>query len=190
MRAPVAIAALSLALGAAACAIEEFDQYTVGSMARSPRANPLERSNFFRDEGWDRNLVAGAVAHGPGEAMGRPPLSRALLERGQGSYVIHCVPCHGLTGRGSGIVVLRGYPQPPSYHEEYLRAAPDEHFYQVMMDGLGKMPQYRARVRHDLDRWAIIAYIRALQLSQNGRLDQVPPAERRLLEGPPQGGAR
>ncbi len=190
MRAALAIVFVALALGAAACAVEEFDQYSVGSMSRSPRANPLERSNFFRDEGWDRNLVEGTVTHGPGEQTGRPPLSPALLRRGQESYVIHCVPCHGLTGRGSGIVVLRGYPQPPSYHEEYLRRAPDDHFYQVMVNGLGKMPRYRARVRHDLDRWAIIAYIRALQLSQNGRLDQVPPAERRLLEGPPPGGAR
>ncbi|HEY3359746.1 MAG TPA: cytochrome c [Polyangia bacterium] len=195
MRAHSSIAAallLVLLAGAGpACSVERFDQNTVGTMAREPRANPLGRSDFFDDQGGDRNLVPGVVWQGASSAAAsQPALSRALLERGRESFAIHCTPCHGLTGHGTGMVVQRGYPKPPSYHSDRLRRAPDAHLHQVIMEGLGKMPPYRARVRHDEDRWAIIAYVRALQISQHGAVDQVPPEQRRELERPPREGGR
>jgi mono/diheme cytochrome c family protein len=94
-----------------------------------------------------------------------PPVTLALLQRGQERYRIYCTPCHSELGDGRGMVVQRGFPSPPSYHIQRLREAPVEHFYDVITNGHGAMYSFAARVQ-PLDRWAIAAYIRALQRSQ------------------------
>ena len=109
-----------------------------------------------------------------------PPLTLALLERGQARFRIYCTPCHSELGDGHGMVVQRGFPAPPSYHIERLRAAPVEHFYDVMTHGYGAMYSYANRVQ-PADRWAIAAYIRALQLSQHATLADVPADQRDKL---------
>ena len=100
------------------------------------------------------------------ETENPPEVSHALLVRGQERYDIFCAPCHGLDGYGDGMIVERGFPPPPSYHSARLRAAPASHFLDVMTKGYGVMYSYASRVS-PRDRWAIIAYIRALQLSQH-----------------------
>jgi mono/diheme cytochrome c family protein len=104
----------------------------------------------------------------------------ALLQRGQERYSIYCLPCHSPVGDGDGRVVRRGFPRPPNYHEERLRAAPDQHFFDVITHGYGVMHSYADRVPPQ-DRWAIVAYIRALQLSQHAEVAQMPPALRARL---------
>jgi len=116
----------------------------------------------------------------------KPLLSAALLARGRKEFDVFCSPCHSRLGDGNGMIVQRGMPRPPSFHIDRLRSADDQHFFDVISNGYGVMYSYAARVPAE-DRWAIIAYIRALQLSQNARLDDVPPAERaRLLAENPQ----
>ena len=94
------------------------------------------------------------------------PVTKELLERGQQRYNIYCIVCHGAVGNGDGMVVRRGYPQPPTYHDDRLRNAPDGHFFDVMTNGWGKMNSYASQIPA-ADRWAIVAYIRALQIGQN-----------------------
>lgn len=113
----------------------------------------------------------------PSEA---PVLTPALLERGQERFRIYCTPCHSELGDGQGMIVQRGFPPPPSYHEERLRNAPTQHLYDVITLGHGAMYPFADRVPSD-DRWAIAAYIRALQRSQNASLAQVPSADRGAL---------
>jgi mono/diheme cytochrome c family protein len=103
-------------------------------------------------------------------ALPPPPLTLALLQRGQQRFRIDCTPCHSELGDGNGMVVQRGFPAPPSYHIDRLRQAPTQHFYDVMTGGYGAMYSFAGRVS-PRDRWAIAAYIRALQLSQH------PPAD-------------
>jgi hypothetical protein len=110
------------------------------------------------------------------------PITREILERGQERYNIFCAPCHALTGNGDGMIVARGFSPPPSFHTDRLRDAPVGHFYDVITNGYGRMYSYAARV-YPTDRWAIVAYIRALQLSQNATIEDVPPEERQGLEG-------
>ncbi|HVC93203.1 MAG TPA: cytochrome c, partial [Pirellulales bacterium] len=100
-------------------------------------------------------------------------LRRALLERGRQRFDIHCSVCHGRTGVGDGMVVQRGFRKPPSYHIDRLRAAPAGHFFDVVTHGFGAMPSFASRIDVE-DRWAIVAYVRALQLSQDARIDDVP----------------
>jgi mono/diheme cytochrome c family protein len=109
-----------------------------------------------------------------------PPLSLALLERGQARYRIFCTPCHGERGDGRGMVVQRGFPAPPSYHIARLRAAPPAHVVDVITDGYGVMASFASRVP-PADRWAIAAYIRALQRSQEARLADLSPGQRAAL---------
>jgi mono/diheme cytochrome c family protein len=121
-----------------------------------------------------------------------PPqeLRRALLTRGRERFDIHCSVCHDYAGTGDGMVVRRGFRHPPSYHTDRLRQAPAGHFFDVMSNGFGAMPSYANRIEV-ADRWAIVAYVRVLQLSQNAPLDDVPSAERKSLEAaPPQEKAR
>ncbi len=113
-----------------------------------------------------------------------PPVDAELLARGQERYGVFCTPCHGLTGHGDGMIVARGFPKPPSYHEERLRAAPARYFVDVITKGYGVMYPYAARVE-PRDRWAITAYIRALQLAQGARVAEVPGLAQRLQEGRP-----
>src|SRR5204863_7946483 len=104
------------------------------------------------------------------------------LERGRQRFNISCAPCHGAAGYGDGMVVQRGYSRPPSYHTDRLRQAPAGHFFDVVTNGFGAMPSYAAQVPVR-DRWAIVAYIRALQLSQNGTINDLPPDMRAKLSG-------
>jgi mono/diheme cytochrome c family protein len=110
-----------------------------------------------------------------------PPVTLALLERGQERFRIYCTPCHSELGDGHGMIVQRGFPPPPSYTIERLRQAPVQHFYDVITNGHGAMYSYAERVQ-PLDRWAIVAYIRALQLSQYAKVAVVPPDERGALQ--------
>jgi mono/diheme cytochrome c family protein len=106
--------------------------------------------------------------------------SQDLLLRGQERYDIYCLPCHSAVGDGDGPVVRRGFPAPPSYHQPRLIAAPDRHFYDVISHGYGVMFSYADRVA-PADRWAIVAYIRALQLSQHAPVASLPAALRESL---------
>jgi len=166
-------------------------------MFNQPRANPLRESDFFPDGAASRPLPPHTVARGllnEDEALYSGtivtnlviefpfPVTRSLLERGQERFDIYCAVCHGRTGEGNGIVVQRGFPAPPSYHIDRLRAAPVGHFYDVMTRGYGVMYSYAARVEPS-DRWAIAAYIRALQLSRHASVEQVSPDLRAQLEG-------
>jgi cytochrome c553 len=166
-------------------------------MADQPRYNPLAKSTFFGDDRSARPLVEGTVAQGnlrdderfyTGKSGGELvtalplPLTRALLERGQDRFNIFCSPCHDRTGNGGGMVVQRGYRRPPAFHIDRLREAPIGHFFDVITKGFGAMPDYAAQVS-PADRWAIAAYIRALQLSQHATLGDVPPPARQQLEG-------
>jgi mono/diheme cytochrome c family protein len=108
------------------------------------------------------------------------PSTMDTLKRGQERFNIYCSPCHSEVGDGDGMVVRRGFPRPPSYHSDKLRNAPDAHFFSVITNGYGAMYSYADRV-DARDRWAIVAYIRALQLSQNARLADVPELERAQL---------
>jgi mono/diheme cytochrome c family protein len=126
-----------------------------------------------------RPLPAGAVAQGDVEraaAAAMPPSATdALLARGRARFDVYCAPCHGLAGDGDGIIVMHGFPRPPSYHEARLLAAPAQHFYDVITKGYGVMYSYADRVDPH-DRWAIAAYIRALQLARDAKVAQVPEA--------------
>lgn len=165
-------------------------------MADQPRYKPLARSSFFGDERSARPLVPGTVARGrlladeqlyTGRSAGRLvdtfpfPVTPALLVRGQERFNIFCALCHDRVGSGLGMVVRRGFRQPPSYHTDRLRQAPIGHFFEVITNGFGTMPDYAAQIP-PRDRWAIIAYIRALQLSQHATLADVPTAERHRLQ--------
>ena len=108
------------------------------------------------------------------------PITRADLERGRERYNIYCTPCHDYTGRGNGMIVQRGFPPPPSFHIERLRTAPVGHFFDVMTNGFGAMYSYAARIEPE-DRWRIAAYIRVLQASRRGSIEDVPAAERQKL---------
>lgn len=110
-------------------------------------------------------------------------VNEELLARGRERYDIFCSPCHSRVGNGEGMIVLRGFPQPPSYHTDRLRHAPDVHFYDVMTDGFGRMFSYAARIEPD-DRWAIVAYIRALQLSQHASQSDIQEANAMPLPQP------
>jgi hypothetical protein len=177
-----------LLLLATACRQDMHDQ---------PRYEPLERSTFFNDGRSARPFVEGTVARGhlktdeqfyTGKVNGEPvntlpfPATKEVLDRGHERYNIYCSPCHDRVGNGQGMIVQRGFRQPPSLHIDRLRQAPLGHFFDVMTNGFGTMYSYADRIAPQ-DRWAIVAYIRALQMSQNARLDDVPAEERsQLLE--------
>jgi mono/diheme cytochrome c family protein len=179
--------ALALAGTLSACRQDMFNQ---------PKSKPLGPSSFFSDGAASRPLPPHTVARGHLEEN-RPfftglvgtnlletlpvPLTPQLLERGRERFDIYCAVCHGRTGEGNGMIVQRGFPAPPSYHIDRLRAAPIGHFYDVMTRGYGVMFSYASRVEPE-DRWAIAAYLRALQLSRHATLGDVPPAERAQLE--------
>lgn len=130
-----------------------------------------EASHLVRT-GLDEDYLAGKIPF---------PVDRGFLERGRERYEIYCAVCHGLSGAGDGMIVQRGFPAPPSFHTERLRDAPPGHFVNVIAEGYGVMYSYAARVEPE-DRWAITAYIRALQLSRNTALSDVPAEKREDLE--------
>ena len=164
-------------------------------MADQPRYEPLEASAFFEDGRSARDLVPGTVARGQlhlegplytGRVEGEEvadlpfPLTPELLARGHERYNIYCTPCHDHVGTGHGMIVRRGYPHPPSFHIPRLRQAPIGHLFVVMTDGYGAMPEY-GKLMPSQDRWAIVAYIRALQLSQYAPVAALPEEDRAVL---------
>jgi hypothetical protein len=168
-------------------------------MRDQPRYEPYEPSTFFENGMASRPLLPNTVARGQlrtnthlyaGQQEGRQaeefpfPVTDAVLARGQQRYNIYCTPCHGYSGYGDGIIVQRGLTPPPSLHEERLLAAPVGHLFGVITNGIGAMYSYGERIPPE-DRWAIIAYIRALQLSQNATLDAVPAEQQTVLEALP-----
>jgi mono/diheme cytochrome c family protein len=183
----------TLALAAALCAAAGCRM----DMQDQPRYEPDAASAFFTDGRADRPQVEGAVARGrfhedPAyfrgqDAGGQPvaappvPVDAKLLERGQERFDIYCSPCHGRIGDGSGMIVERGYRRPASFHEQRLRDAPAGHFFDAISRGFGVMPSYASQVPV-ADRWAIVAYVRALQLSQNFPARELTPAERARVE--------
>jgi mono/diheme cytochrome c family protein len=173
------------------CRQEMYDQ---------PKYKGLRGSDFFADGRQARPLPDGTVARGflrtdsrifegrTGSQLDTEfplPVDAALLARGRQRYEIFCSPCHDRTGYGAGMVVRRGYRAPPSFHVDRLRDAPVGHFFDVISRGFGAMPDYASQIDVH-DRWAIVAYVRALQLSQNARLDALSPEERARLQGIPE----
>lgn len=164
-------------------------------MHDQPKYVPLRESTFFEDARSARAPVAGTVARGhldddtvfyTGKSEGADAtefpfvIDARVMARGQERFDIYCSPCHGRTGMGDGMVVRRGYRRPPPLDSDRLRAAPVGHFFDVMTNGFGAMPDYAAQVK-PADRWAIVAYVRALQLSAHATIEDVPPAERTRL---------
>ncbi len=150
------------------------------NMANQPKRLPYE---VYRDETappapWRE--PEGTVARDEAPAPQPPVLTEALLQRGRERFDIYCAVCHGPAGYGNGEIVQRGFPAPPSYHIDRLRQAPTQHFYDVITNGYGAMFPYAQRVAPE-DRWAIAAYIRALQASQDVPVSALTPAERALL---------
>ena len=165
-------------------------------MHDAPRYDPLEASAVVPGASSAQPLVAGTVARGflhedehlyTGKVGGQPaatfpfPITREDLDRGQQRFNIYCSPCHGRTGEGNGMVVQRGFRQAANYHIDRLRKAPPGYLFDVITNGFGAMPDYKAQVPVD-DRWRIVAYIRALQLSHAATPADVPPAELERLK--------
>ena len=188
------VASLGLILvGLTGCRQDMHDQ---------PKYIPLRPSEFFADGRSERPLIEGTVARGhlnedagfyAGKAAdGKPvadfpfPVTKAVIERGRQRFTIYCTPCHDQLGNGDGIIVRRGYRKPPSYHIERLRQVPNGYIFDVITNGFGAMPDYSAQIDPS-DRWAIVAYVRALQLSQNASINDVPPEARGQLSA---GGAQ
>jgi mono/diheme cytochrome c family protein len=175
------------------CRSEMYDQ---------PRFEPYEATEFFDDGTSARPLVAGTVPRRDPREQGKSsdelfttgkkagqladslpfPVDSALLDRGQDRYRIFCTPCHGELGDGRGMIVQRGFNPPPSYHSEELRKKPVGHYFDVMTRGFGTMYSYASRISAR-DRWAIAAYIRALQLSQHATAGDLSPEDRGQLQG-------
>jgi len=181
-----ATSTLLLALALCACRQDMHDQ---------PRFKPLARSDFFSDHRSARPLLPGTVARGQlredtlfftgkeGREFTKTlplPVTADLLARGRTQFQIFCAPCHGRVGRGDGMVVQRGFRKPPSYHIDRLRESPVGYYFDVITNGFGAMSDYAAQVEVK-DRWAIVAYIRALQLSQHATLEDVPGVRRAEL---------
>lgn len=177
-------------LAAGGCRQDMYDQ---------AKYEPLEASTFFDNGQSARPLVPGTVARGQlrtddhlykgkvGDTLADTfpfPIDRDVIERGRQRYDIFCSPCHGRVGDGRGMIVERGFSPPPSFHIDRLRDAPVGHFFEVITYGHGAMYSYASRVE-PRDRWAITAYIRALQLSQHAKLNDVPAEQRRKLEEVP-----
>ena len=182
--------ALSLlsAFGIAGC------NYTLRQdMANQPRVNPQAPSDFFADGRSERPAIENTVARGslenddlmvPKDSNAFPlPLTKELLQRGQERYGIFCTPCHGIQGDGQGMVAMRGMKHPPSYHQDRLRAVPNGYLYDVVTNGFGAMYGYSAQIPPK-DRWAIVAYVRALQLSRNAPVGELPAGlKEKLMAG-------
>jgi mono/diheme cytochrome c family protein len=177
-------------------------------MHDQPRFKPLAESDFYADLRAARPPVEGTVARGqlhedsylytgklgnnPGDYMPFP-VTDEVLARGRERFNIYCAPCHSGLGDGNGVIVQRGFRAPPSYHSERLRKAPLGYFFDVMTNGFGAMPEYASEIP-PRDRWAIVAYIRALQLSQGATIGDVPsgqkvPSEPPVFRGDPGSGA-
>ena len=187
-RTVIGMLCVPLAIVSSGCRQDMHDQ---------PKYKPLAASAFFEDGRSERPMVEGTVARGQlrsdelfytGRSGKQPaeifpvPVTRAVLSRGQERFNIFCSPCHSRLGDGQGMVVRRGFRQPPSLHIDRLRNAPVGHFFDVITNGFGAMPSYASRIPTE-DRWAIIAYVRALQLSQHATLADLPADKRKQLQG-------
>jgi mono/diheme cytochrome c family protein len=188
-RRALASAAVLCGLALSGCRQDMHDQ---------PRYKPYRESDFFGDRRSARPQVEGTVARGmlredthlyTGKVGGAPaetfpfPVTAEVLARGRERYGIYCTPCHGLAGNGDGMIVARGYRKPSSFHVDRLRAERPGYFYDVIANGFGAMPDY-AHLPVE-DRWAIVGYVRALQLSQNATVADVPAEKRGELGAPP-----
>ncbi len=166
------------------------------NMAEQPRVGPLQATPFFADGSGNRPLLDGTVSRERGAIdpvfftgqqggmlVNELPIEVTfeLLLRGQERYDIFCSMCHGYTGAGDGMVVRRGFPQPVSFHEQRLLDASVGYYFNAMTNGFGRMYSYAGRIPAE-DRWAIAAYVKALQLSQNASIDDVPADVRHALE--------
>ncbi|CAN5858930.1 cytochrome c [soil metagenome] len=184
---PIHLLALTAAL-VVGCRSEMYDQ---------PRYEPLEPSAFFTDGKSARNLIAGTIPQGwsrtdehfyEGRVDGKLveefpfPIDEDIVHRGRERYQIFCSPCHGDLGDGDGMIVRRGFPAPPTLHSDRLREIPVGHFYDVITRGFGAMYSYEHRVK-PRDRWAIAAYIRALQLSQHAVVSEFEGLETDIERG-------
>ena len=184
--------AKALAVGTVWMAISVFSGCRI-DMHVQPRQNPLSRSDFYSDQRSARPPVEGTVARGqlhedsyfytgkignnPGDAMPFA-VTKEVLERGRERFNIFCAPCHSRLGDGKGFVPSRGFSkQPPSFHIARLKKAPLGYFYDVITEGFGIMPDYASQIPPQ-DRWDIVAYVRALQLSQNATMADVPPGQK------------
>jgi len=179
--------AASLLLMLAACRQDMHDQ---------PKYRGFRASTFFADGAGARPLVNNTVARGHLNAdefleTGKQgaddttvfpfPVTDQVMERGRERFNIYCSPCHGQTGNGDGMIVRRGYRRPPNYNEERLRTAPVGHLYDVITNGFGAMPDYQTQIPVK-DRWAIVAYVKALQLASYAPIEDVPAADRGKLD--------
>jgi len=176
----------------------------IDDMADQPRYEPLTASSFFENGMSSRPLVEGTIPRGQlpddsplqtgkgsdGQFVAElpVPLDDKLLERGKQRFNIYCSVCHGQTGEGNGMVVQRGFRQPPTFHSDRLRGMPVGYFYDVITQGFGAMPSYRKQVPV-ADRWAIVAYVRALQLSRYAPAADLTDAEQAKLVAPAHGAA-
>jgi mono/diheme cytochrome c family protein len=189
-RAPDAFVLAALLLTIAGCRQDMHNQ---------PKYIPLRESTFFSDSRSARPLVAGTVAQGQlrddpllyaGKENGTDAtvfpfaVDPAVMARGRERYEIFCSPCHGRTGQGDGMVVRRGFRPPPTFHQDRLRDAPVGHFFDVITNGFGAMPDYASQVKVT-DRWAIVSYICALQLAEHASVSEVPASRRSDLDARP-----
>jgi mono/diheme cytochrome c family protein len=177
-------------------------------MHDQPKYIPLRPSDFFGDQRSERPLTEGTVPRGhlnddaafyfgkspDGKFVSEFPfpVTKDVIARGQQRFNIYCAPCHGRLGDGAGMIVRRGFRRPPSYHIDRLREVPNGYIFDVITNGIGAMQDYAAQVPAR-DRWAIVAYVRALQLSENAKIDDVPAAQQAELAkrpGPPAGGSQ
>jgi mono/diheme cytochrome c family protein len=165
-------------------------------MHDQPKYIPLRPSEFFADGRSERPLIEGTIARGhlnddtafyTGKgADGKPldtfpfPITKEVISHGQERFNVYCSPCHGRLGNGDGMIVRRGFRGPPSYHTDRLRQIPNGYIYDVITNGFGAMQDYAAQIA-PRDRWAIVAYVRALQLSQNATINDVPADARAQL---------
>ena len=178
---------LAIGLLASGCRQDMHDQ---------PRYKPFAQSDFFADRRSARPLVDGTIARGhlrddavlyTGKAAGKPvdafpvAVTAAVMARGQERFDIFCSPCHGRTGAGDGMIVRRGYRKPPTFHQDRLRQAAPGYTFDVITNGFGAMPDYAQQIPVG-DRWAIVAYIKALQRSQHAAAGTVPAEARAVLD--------
>ncbi|HSN97179.1 MAG TPA: cytochrome c [Candidatus Nanopelagicales bacterium] len=171
---------------------EKQPLHLVGDMDWQPKLQAQEASSLFEDGRGMRPLVPGTVAQGhlaeddafhrgmvDGKHVARAPVKvdEALLRRGQDRFNIYCTPCHDKTGSGRGLVIQRGYPPPVDLSSDRVLTMPDGQIYDTITNGVRNMPAYRKQIPVE-DRWAITAWVRVLQHSQHGKVDDVPAAEK------------
>jgi mono/diheme cytochrome c family protein len=188
-RTVVAVCGLAAAVLVAGCRQDMHDQ---------PRFKPYAKSDFYADQRSARPLVDGTIPRGhlnedamlvTGKVDGAPAavfpfeITKAVMDRGLERYDVFCAPCHSRTGLGDGMIVRRGYRKPPTFHQDRLRQAAPGYLFDVITRGFGAMPDYAAQIPVK-DRWAIVAYLRALQRSQQATVNDVPAAERARLDAP------